>query len=932
MSSAETSAKSSKLKENSACFEAGEVLPRRFGRLTLLRQIARGGMGEVYLATAGGIEGAERACVVKLIRKEHLEDRSFLARFLDEARIQSQLHHPGVAQILEAATDHEDKPYVVVEHIEGRNLGEVRQRASQLGLKIDWADAVAMGVSLCEALSHVHERTDATGRPLEIVHRDLSPQNVMVGYSGELKVIDFGTAKGENRRCHTVAGIVYAKPGYVAPEVANETPGGVPADLYAVGIMLWELCAGRRFLSGEAAEHMAAVGAGERHPEPLASTLGCSWSLDGIIGKLTATRVEDRYASARAAAQDLIELLKTAPSLADGERGVRARIQHLMGRLYPAEPARSRAEFQRLVAAARKLTPARVAPTTPPPSPPPLDAELPEALLEGTRYRLLRELGRGASGVVYLAEHVDLNRKLAVKLLSAEHVGSQAQVERFKQEARAIAAIEHENVVRVTDFGIAADGRPFLAMELLDGETMEVRLARVGKLDWREAARLGVQVCAALTAAHGAGVIHRDIKPANLMLTRSGCVKLLDFGLSGASAAPPAVDEEALQLVGTPAYAAPEATRGAPLDPRADVYSLGVVLYEGVTGTLPFEESSIVALLDAKSHRAPQPVARRSPERGIPTMFDKIVSRALEPQPEDRQQSAEELGAALTSALEAPRPRHARRQAFLYAGVIVTLGLAVGAVGLGVSRPALRERASALVQQLRGAPPAAAPAEETSEALAAVDEGTTVVGDEGEGPTDQQPGEDTGVAPEEGAAPAAPALAVAAPAAPAAEDGADLGDDEASDELGPQGQLAEAPAAAPAAPAQEQAAAAPTSPLEAQLAEAHALIEKGQRIKGFNQIRKLGRNHRNDPVVLKTWSETAAQMRAWGEAARVARQWAAIDKGAEAQLHLARMQRAVGQPKEAVATLQRLLTTEPSNQDARSLIRLYAGPSQVARR
>jgi serine/threonine-protein kinase len=169
-------------------------LPRRFGRLTLLKPIARGGMGELYLATAGGIEGAERPCVVKIIRREHARDKSFLARFFDEARVQAQLQHPGVAQVLEAATDPTGKPFVVVEYVEGRNLGEVRQRASQLKADVSWADSVAMSVTIADALAHVHERTDADGRPLGIVHRDLSPQNVMVGYGGEVKLIDFGTA------------------------------------------------------------------------------------------------------------------------------------------------------------------------------------------------------------------------------------------------------------------------------------------------------------------------------------------------------------------------------------------------------------------------------------------------------------------------------------------------------------------------------------------------------------------------------------------------------------------------------------------------------------------------------------------------------------------------------------------------------------------
>ncbi|MBI4704736.1 MAG: serine/threonine protein kinase [Deltaproteobacteria bacterium] len=226
-------------------------LPRRFGRYLLLRLIARGGMGEVFLASTTGVEGAERPVVVKVIRRDYAQDQNFLARFLDEARVQAQLPGSGVAQILEAAV-HEPTgdPYVVIEHVEGRSLGNVRRRMAEVGLRLRWEDAVALTTLLLDALAYVHERTDSAGRPLGIVHRDLSPHNVMVSYDGEVKIIDFGTARGHNRRCHTVAGVVFAKPGYVAPEVANGDSGDARVDLYAAGVMLWELCSGRRFLQG----------------------------------------------------------------------------------------------------------------------------------------------------------------------------------------------------------------------------------------------------------------------------------------------------------------------------------------------------------------------------------------------------------------------------------------------------------------------------------------------------------------------------------------------------------------------------------------------------------------------------------------------------------------------------------------------------------
>ncbi len=225
-------------------------LPRMQGRRILLKLAARGGMGDVYLAASIGIEGAERPCIVKTVRRDHMHDGSFLARFLDEARVQSQLQHPGVAQVLEAATDENGEPYTAVEYVEGRSLSDLRQRAVQMGVRVAWADAVAIAIEVAQALAHVHDRAGVDGTPLGIVHRDLSPQNVMVSYAGEVKLIDFGTARGHNRRCRTVAGVVFAKPGYVAPEVARQQVGDGRIDLYALGIMLWELSAGRRFLAG----------------------------------------------------------------------------------------------------------------------------------------------------------------------------------------------------------------------------------------------------------------------------------------------------------------------------------------------------------------------------------------------------------------------------------------------------------------------------------------------------------------------------------------------------------------------------------------------------------------------------------------------------------------------------------------------------------
>ncbi|MDP8999721.1 MAG: serine/threonine protein kinase, partial [Myxococcota bacterium] len=328
-------------------------LPRRLGRRVLLKLAARGGMGEIYLAATLGIEGAERPCIVKTVRRDHIHDGSFLARFLDEARVQAQLQHPGVAQVLEATNDEHGEPYTVVEYVEGRSLCDVRQRAIQTGVKIAWADAVAIALEVAQALAHVHERPGPDGSPLGIVHRDLSPQNVMVSYAGEVKLIDFGTARGHNRRCHTVAGVVYAKPGYVAPEVARQQVGDGRIDLYALGVVLWELCSGRRFLNTDPQRHLDNVAAGRVVMPAIAQTCGAPSGLDDVIAMLTKNDPDERYARASLAALDLAKLLASAPVVEGGERGVRARTSLLMHKLWPHEPARTRSDFMRLLREAR---------------------------------------------------------------------------------------------------------------------------------------------------------------------------------------------------------------------------------------------------------------------------------------------------------------------------------------------------------------------------------------------------------------------------------------------------------------------------------------------------------------------------------------------------------------------------------------------------
>jgi eukaryotic-like serine/threonine-protein kinase len=672
---------------------------RLIGRYMLLKRIARGGMGEVFLASTMGLEGAERPVVVKIIRREHAKDPSFIARFLDEARVQAQLQHSGVAQVLDAAIDERTgDPYAVVEHVEGRSLGELRARAVQLGKSIDWADAVAVATLIAEALAHVHERSDAAGRALAIVHRDLSPQNVMVSYAGDAKIIDFGTARGQNRRCHTVSGVVYAKPGYVAPEVANGDSGDARVDLYALGIMLWELCVGRRFLQGDANAHMAQVARNAKNPPRIAEHIGAPPELDTVIEKLTAFDRAARYAPGPAAARDLARLLSAAPPLPSGERGIRARASALIQALFPGEPGRSQSEFARLIVQAREArsalpTPVRPAVTARPRIAPEVEQGI---LLAGTRYRIGREIGKGSSSVVYEAEHVDLGRKVALKLLSAEQSVSEEFSTRFRREARALSKLSHEGLIKIFDCGVTEGGQLFCAMELLSGETLEAFLVREPGASFREALRVGKLALSALSVAHAAGIIHRDLKPANIFLTEGSGLKILDFGVAkspdGLGDPSFATERVGFTLVGTPEYMAPEQAASGQVDPRADLYSLGCVLYEMLTGRLPFVAESSISILDAKIKGSPERLRERAPSRGIPEDIDALVMRALARHPSVRFQTATEMIEAIEAALLAPALRKKRRRLIGAVSFAASMALAatvfVGwAKGIQVPRP-----------------------------------------------------------------------------------------------------------------------------------------------------------------------------------------------------------------------------------------------------
>jgi serine/threonine-protein kinase len=257
------------------------------------------------------------------------------------------------------------------------------------------------------------------------------------------------------------------------------------------------------------------------------------------------------------------------------------------------------------------------------------------------RYRIMRKLGSGGMADVYLAEDEELGRRVAIKILNDRHANDDSFVERFRREAKNAAGLSHPNIVSIYDRG-EAEGTYYIAMEYLDGRSLKELVVARGPLPIPDAIDAIRQVLAALRFAHRKGIVHRDIKPHNVMADADGRLKVTDFGIARAGVSQMT---EAGSIIGTAQYLSPEQARGAPVDQRSDLYSVGVVLYEMLTGTTPFSGESPVEIAMKHLSDPPRPPSVQRPD--IPPDLDMVVLRALAKNPEDRFQTAEELDAEL---------------------------------------------------------------------------------------------------------------------------------------------------------------------------------------------------------------------------------------------------------------------------------------------
>jgi serine/threonine protein kinase len=681
--------------------------PRRFDQYVLLKPLARGGMGELYLAATGS-RGMEKLCVIKTVLP-NLVTVENAKRFRDEAMVVVRLQHGNLVPVFDAGR-HENQIYIAMEYVDGKDLLAVWNRCAGKRVPFPIDVAVYIVKELARGLGYAH----AFGG-LKLVHRDVSPANVLLSYTGEVKLTDFGLARSTLKLQQTAPGIIFGKLSYLAPEQARSETLDGRTDIYAAGILLWELLTGQQLFPVKQApvgddaarrDSTADALARVRDPQvllPSHVTPRVPPELDAIVMRALAREPARRYQSGEELRADLAAFLAATTPQTDA-----ARLAAFMRPLFHDVAESERAEREELVRGAAGLlsgtfSAEMAASAAPKPAATPRSADAagtPQPRSPGRRhsdvatgeddtdgagrrgshtpighdtdgrdsgaghvggddprigstlagrYLLERLCGEGAMGRVYEARHVDIGRRLAVKILHSSFRHSAEVVERFRREARAASKIGHPNIVDVTDSGTTRDGAFFFVMEYLDGVDLEKVIQRDGALPVERALVIAAQLCRALQAAHASEIIHRDLKPANVMLVNrkddDDFVKVLDFGISrnmdleGSGDDVPGGARRGLTrpdvAVGTPVYMSPEQAAGMRADALTDVYAVGGLLYEMLTATPPCAGDDVLTVLNKKATEDPVPIGKLRPD--VPDDVQRLVMRALSRKPKDRQ-------------------------------------------------------------------------------------------------------------------------------------------------------------------------------------------------------------------------------------------------------------------------------------------------------
>ncbi len=583
-----------------------KTAPTRLGNIhdavhsyRVVQKLADGSAADVFLARA---KTSSEEVIVEVLRREHQDDASVVSRFLAEAKLRQGLMHPNVTRRVGEGLTPDGRPFFITEPVTGESLRTCLIKHGPLALR----DLVKVMVPICDALHYLHQRG--------MIHGSLKPANVYLcgGLSAfNPKLFDAGLALFRTGRTPLVKSNMLVEPEYMAPERIGGRRANILSDVYSLGLLIYEIASGGPpFTAREIRETRRRQVQDPTPPLPRGYDL-----LAPILGRCLAKEPKDRFRTAAALRDELVALSK----LNLDATGV-----HDTGHLHAG----------------------------------PHEGEI------LGNYQLERVLGAGAMGRVFEARHVKLDRQMAIKLLRPEHASNRGFIDRFFQEARAANQINHEHIVQIFDFleePHAEGPRVYCVMELLQGKSLE-QMIRKESVGVQRTVRMARQICSALAAAHKVGVIHRDIKPDNIFITeRSGVreyVKVLDFGVAKLRPAPGTKDPHGAhegEIVGTPAYMAPEQAAGGETDPRTDIYALGTVLYRMLAGKLPFRAPSLARHIGKLLNEPPPPLGDVTPAgEAIAPELKRLVMRCLEKEPAKRPQNMTVLAELLKPFEEGP--------------------------------------------------------------------------------------------------------------------------------------------------------------------------------------------------------------------------------------------------------------------------------------
>jgi serine/threonine protein kinase len=636
--------------------QAGQTIA---GRYVLDAVLGAGGMGEVWSARD---TSEDRRVAVKFIKRDALGVDG-KRRMLREARASRSVDDPGIVPVFDVIESDAGEPALVMELLEGEPLA-VKPRPMPAEV------AMSLLTPVARALAAAH----AAG----IVHRDVKPENIFVTRSGEVKIVDFGIAKRLHLDESTAAslgtqtGAILGTPQYMSPEQAfGDKDIDHRSDVWSLGVVFFQLLTGSLPIKAENLGQILRL--------LVSGTMTRVREVTPTVDPELASLVDRMLRQDRDERPSMAEVLRVLEQIASGEREESAAVIRVgdsdsndawdatQAPTDDGGTARSLASdslLQRLAGLDGKITPSD---------------DLDRSGHRLAKYQIIEKLGQGGMGIVYVGEDLRLKRKVALKVLPTRLVKNEERRLRFLREARSASAVHHPNVATIFDVG-EDNGIVYIAMEWVKGQTLRTVLRESGAIEPHRAISVGLDIARGLGCAHQNGVIHRDVKPENVMIAPDGRAKILDFGLAkslgvtdpaGGDADEPSdvLVSRAGRVLGTPAYMSPEQAAGNAVDARADIYAMGVVLHEMITGRRPSSDT-----MDGRKLAAP---------------VQTIVSRCIGPL-DDRYRDGDALASALAGVEVALRRGPWRRLAWIGAALAASV-----AVVIALSGPPRAEEASA---------------------------------------------------------------------------------------------------------------------------------------------------------------------------------------------------------------------------------------------